>query len=66
MNNKGVFIKYGDIAVGAKEEFVPTSQDKTNFTDFSDLKKDISFPNYTNPCDLFSSSLELGLFSSAH
>ena len=58
MNNKGVFIKYGDIAVGAKEEFVPTSQDKTNFTDFSDLKKDISFPNYTNPCELYSTALD--------
>lgn len=58
MNNKGVFIKYGDIAVGAKEEFVPTSQDKTNFTDFSDFKKDISFPNYTNPCELYSTALD--------
>ena len=58
MIDKGVFIKYGDIAVGAKEEFNSSSEDKTYFTDFSQLKKDLKFPKYTNPCELYSTTLD--------
>ena len=58
MNNKGVFIKYGDVAVGAKEEFNSDSGDKTDFSDFTQLKKDLNFPKYANPCELYSTALD--------
>lgn len=58
MNNKGVFIKYGDVAVGAKDEFNSDSYDKTNFSDFTQLKKDLTFPRYTNPCESYSTALD--------
>lgn len=58
MPNKGVFIKYGDIAAGARENFSPSSDDKSYFTDFSDFKENVEFPKYTNPCELYSTSLD--------
>lgn len=52
-------IKYGDIAIGAREEFEPNSSDKAYFVNFNQLKTaNISFPNYTNPCELYSTGLD--------
>ena len=54
MNNEGVKISYGDIAVGAKENFVPqvNSEDVESFVDLTQLNKyNLNFPNYGNPCE---------------
>lgn len=53
-----LLIKYGDIAVGAREDFSPSSSDKANFTNFSNFNRNVSFPKYTNPCELYSTSLD--------
>lgn len=55
---KKLLIKYGDIAVGAREDFSPSSDDKAYFTNFSNFKENINFPKYTNPCELYSTSLD--------
>lgn len=55
---KKLLIKYGDIAVGAREDFSPSSSDKANFTNFSNFNRNVSFPKYTNPCELYSTSLD--------
>jgi hypothetical protein len=54
----GVLIKYGDVAMGAREQFVPNSEDKAYFVEFDELKQMIDFPNYTNPCELYSTALD--------
>lgn len=54
MNNEGVKISYGDIAVGAKENFAPQVNlaDIETFVDLTQLNKyNLSFPNYGNPCE---------------
>lgn len=55
---KKLLIKYGDVAVGAREDFSPSSSDKANFTNFSNFNRNVSFPKYTNPCELYSTSLD--------
>lgn len=55
---KGVLIRYGDIAVGARERFELDTSDKSYFSNLMQLKKKISFPNYTNPCELYSTVLD--------
>ena len=53
----GVKIGYGDVAVGAKEEFIPSStEDK--FDKISQLSKSFDFPNYANPCELYQTVLD--------
>lgn len=54
----GVVVKYGDVAIGAKEEFVPRSEDAAYFVDFSQLKSEEKFPNYTNPMELYATALD--------
>lgn len=55
MKTRGVAIKYGDIAPEAKENFVASTADKTDFVDLSFLQKyNLSFPNFANPCELYS------------
>jgi hypothetical protein len=55
---KKLLIKYGDVAVGAREDFSPSSNDRAYFTNFDEIKQNISFPKYTNPCELYSTSLD--------
>ena len=68
MNNKGVAIKYGDVAPEAKENFEPiASESKFGEQYKSQLKQyNLAFANYANPCELFPSAPEktnLGLWS---
>lgn len=59
MNSKGVAIKYGDVAPEAKENFTASTDDKASFVDLSQLQKNnINFPNYRNPCELYSVVLD--------
>lgn len=55
---KNLTIKYGDVAVGARENFSLSSLDSAPFTNFDNLKQNIDFPNYTNPCELYSTALD--------
>lgn len=52
MNSEGVKIRYGDVAPEAKENFVPSTEDKTAFTDLSELQEyNVKFQNFGNPCE---------------
>lgn len=56
---RGIKINYGGVAVGAKENFVPTTTDKADFANLSNLMQEsTSFVNYGNPCDLYSVALD--------
>lgn len=58
MNNKGVAIRYGDVAPEAKENFKPTS-DFAKFDTLAQLQQyNLNFPNYANPCELYSVVLD--------
>ena len=55
----GVAIKYGDIALGAKENFAPTMSNIEPFSNVSILKENnISFANYGNPMEKYSVLLD--------
>ena len=55
----GVAIKYGDIALGAKENFAPSMSNIEPFSDVSILKENnISFANYGNPIEKYSVLLD--------
>ena len=59
MINKGVAIRYGDVAPEAKENFVPSVNDKAKFVNLSQLQQyNLNFPNYANPCELYSVVLD--------
>lgn len=54
-----VKIKYADVAPGAKEAFVPSISESTNFSKIENIKKnEISFPNFGNPCETYSVLLD--------
>ena len=58
MNNKGVSIRYGDVAPEAKENFVPTASE-SEFNTLAQLQQyNLNFPNYANPCELYSVVLD--------
>ena len=58
MNNKGVAIRYGDVAPEAKENFVPTASE-SKFDTLTQLQQyNLDFPNYANPCGLYSVVLD--------
>ena len=58
MNNKGVAIRYGDVAPEAKENFVPTASE-SQFNNLSQLQQyNLNFPNYANPCELYQTVLD--------
>ena len=58
MNNRGVSIRYGDVAPEAKENFVPTVSE-SEFDTLSQLQQyNLNFPNYANPCELYSAVLD--------
>ena len=59
MSTKGVAIKYSDIAPDAKENFIPTVSEKESFVNLSQLQQyNLNFPNYSNPCELYSVLLD--------
>lgn len=59
MNNRGVSIRYGDVAPEAKENFYPSVNDKADFVNLSQLQQyNLNFPNYANPCELYSVVLD--------
>ena len=54
----GVSILYGDVAPGAKENFVPIPSE-SEFNTVEQLQKyNLNFPNYENPCELYSVLLD--------
>ena len=58
MMNKGVTIRYGDIAPEAKENFVPTASE-SEFDTLAQLQQyNLNFPNYANPCELYQTVLD--------
>lgn len=58
MTNSGVSIRYGDVAPEAKENFVPTASE-SEFDTLSQLQQyNLNFPNYANPCELYSVVLD--------
>ena len=58
MINKGVAIRYGDVAPEAKENFVPTASE-SEFDTLAQLQQyNLNFPNYANPCELYSVVLD--------
>lgn len=58
MMEKGVAIKYGDVAVGAKENFVPTASESQFDTVKQILGYSSAFENYANPCELYQTVLD--------
>ena len=59
MNNKGVAIRYGDVAPEAKENFVPTASE-SEFDTLAQLQQyNLNFPNYANPCELYQTVLDV-------
>ena len=51
-------IRYGDVAPGAKESFVPTASEK-EFDNLTQLQQyNLSFVNYANPCELYQTVLD--------
>lgn len=58
MNNKGVAIRYGDVAPEAKENFVPTASE-SEFDTLAQLQQyNLNLPNYANPCEKYSVVLD--------
>lgn len=58
MNNRGVAIRYGDVAPEAKENFVPTASE-SKFATLAQLQQyNLNFPNYANPCELYQTVLD--------
>ena len=55
----GVKIKYGDIAPEAKENFVPSAENKAPFVDLAQLNQyNLRVGNYANPCELYQTILD--------
>lgn len=58
MSNKGVAIRYGDVAPEAKENFVPTASE-SEFDTLAQLQQyNLNFTNYANPCELYQTVLD--------
>ena len=54
----GVSIKYGDVAPEAKETFI-AEVDDSQFDSLAQLRQyNLAFPNYGNPCELYSVVLD--------
>lgn len=54
-----ITVKYGDFAVGAKEDFKAKATNAESFVDVAQLERSgIFFPNYGNPCELYSVPLD--------
>ena len=58
MKNKGVAIRYGDVAPEAKENFSPKASE-SKFETLSQLQKyNLNFANIANPCELYQTVLD--------
>lgn len=58
MMNRGVSIRYGDVAPEAKENFVPIANE-SKFNTIAQLQQyNLNFPNYANPCELYQTVLD--------
>lgn len=58
MTNNGIAVKYGDVALEAKENFEPTASE-SQFDTLAQLQRyNLNFPNYANPCELYSVVLD--------
>lgn len=58
MMNKGVAIRYGDVAPEAKENFKPEASEQ-KFGTLAQLQQyNLNFPNYANPCEKYSVVLD--------
>ena len=58
MNNRGVSIRYGDVAPEAKENFVPSASE-SEFDTLAQMQQyNLNFLNYANPCELYSVVLD--------
>jgi hypothetical protein len=58
MMNKGVAIRYGDVAPEAKENFAPSASE-SQFDTLDQLQQyNLDFPNFANPCELYSVVLD--------
>lgn len=58
MNNRGVSIRYGDVAPEAKENFIPSASE-SKFNTLAQLQQyNLNFPNYANPCELYQTVLD--------
>lgn len=67
MADLGVRIEYGDVAVGAKENFIASTDDNASFVNLSFFNKyNNVIQNSSNPCELYSTVLDgnSGLFPS--
>lgn len=53
-----VLIKYGDIALGAKEKFSIQPIEQAVFSDITQIQKNVSIPNYQNVFDEYSVPLD--------
>ena len=58
LNGKGVYIHYGDVAPEAKENFIPNASQKEFDTLHQLQQYNLIFPNYVNPCELYSCVLD--------
>ena len=57
----GIAIKYGDVALGANETFVPSALNVEDFSDLSVLQKNnVQFTNFGNPIERYSVLLDGG------
>lgn len=55
----GLKIKYGNVAPGAKEDFVPSSSQVADFANLEELRQEgLAFRNIQNPCELYSTLLD--------
>lgn len=55
---RGVSIRYGDVAVEAKENFMPSASE-SKFDTLSQLQQyNLSFTNYANPCEMYQTVLD--------
>lgn len=54
-----IVIKYGEIAVGAKQAFEPSVTEQSDFSKLDQIKQDgLTFGNYGNPIELYSVMLD--------
>jgi hypothetical protein len=53
-----LLIKYGDVAIGAREAFNLAPSNAIFLPNVNQIKQNLSFPNYANPCDLYSVALD--------
>jgi hypothetical protein len=58
MMNRGVAIRYGDVAPEAKENFIPTASESKFETLLQLQQYNLNFANSANPCELYQTVLD--------